>query len=148
MPSGPNGLVSLPALLAYLHKRHIRSLMVEGGATVISNFLAAHLADRLVLLSQGRVVAAGPLHELLERLDLQPATGRFEAGVVLETRVEHHDERFRLTHVRHGAQALVVPMTDVPVGTVLRLRIRARDVALATAKRRAGRRKIRVPIRA
>lgn len=49
LPSGPNGLVSLPALLDYLHGRHIRSLMVEGGATVISNFLAAHLADRLVL---------------------------------------------------------------------------------------------------
>ncbi|MBP6017025.1 MAG: GTP cyclohydrolase II [Candidatus Promineofilum sp.] len=49
LPSGPNGLVSLPALLDFLHGRHIRSLMVEGGATVISNFLAAHLADRLVL---------------------------------------------------------------------------------------------------
>ncbi len=89
------------------------------------------LADRLVLLSQGRVVAAGPLHELLERLDLQPATGRFEAGVVLETCVERHDDRYCLTHVRHGHQTLVVPRTDVPVGTVLRLRIRARDVALA-----------------
>ncbi|HWP20201.1 MAG TPA: molybdenum ABC transporter ATP-binding protein [Burkholderiaceae bacterium] len=89
------------------------------------------LADRLVLLAHGRVVAAGPLQELLERLDLQPATGRFEAGVVLETRVEGHDERFRLTQVRHGSQTLSVPMTDVPVGTVVRLRIRARDVALA-----------------
>ena len=49
LPTGPNGLVSLPALLDYLHGGHIRSLMVEGGATVISNFLAAHLADRLVL---------------------------------------------------------------------------------------------------
>jgi 3,4-dihydroxy 2-butanone 4-phosphate synthase/GTP cyclohydrolase II len=49
LPSGAAGLVSLPALLAHLRRRHIRSLMVEGGATVISNFLAEHLADRLVL---------------------------------------------------------------------------------------------------
>ena len=49
LPADPGGMVSLPALLAFLHHAHIRSLMVEGGATVISNFLAAHLADRLVL---------------------------------------------------------------------------------------------------
>jgi 3,4-dihydroxy 2-butanone 4-phosphate synthase/GTP cyclohydrolase II len=49
LPAGADGLVSLPALLAHLRRRHIRSLMVEGGATVISNFLAEHLADRLVL---------------------------------------------------------------------------------------------------
>ncbi len=49
LPAGPDGLVDLPALLEHLHRLHIRSLMVEGGAMVISNFLAGHLADRLVL---------------------------------------------------------------------------------------------------
>jgi 3,4-dihydroxy 2-butanone 4-phosphate synthase/GTP cyclohydrolase II len=49
LPADPSGLVSLKALLAYLNRLHIRSIMVEGGATVISNFLAEHLPDRLVL---------------------------------------------------------------------------------------------------
>jgi 3,4-dihydroxy 2-butanone 4-phosphate synthase/GTP cyclohydrolase II len=49
LPATPNGMVDLAALLAHLGRRHIRSVMVEGGATVISNFLAAHLVDRLVL---------------------------------------------------------------------------------------------------
>lgn len=49
LPSSADGMVSLPALLAELDRLHIRSLMVEGGATVISNILAEHLADRLVL---------------------------------------------------------------------------------------------------
>lgn len=51
LPSGPDGLVSLSALLGFLGGDDvgIRSLMVEGGATVISHFLAEHLADRLVL---------------------------------------------------------------------------------------------------
>lgn len=49
LPAGPDGLVDLQALLDHLHRQHIRSLMVEGGAMVISNFLAGHLADRLVL---------------------------------------------------------------------------------------------------
>lgn len=50
LPAAADGLVSLPALLDFLGRdSHIRSVMVEGGATVISNFLAEHLADRLVL---------------------------------------------------------------------------------------------------
>jgi 3,4-dihydroxy 2-butanone 4-phosphate synthase/GTP cyclohydrolase II len=51
LPAGPDGLVSLPVLLDFLagSSAHIRSVMVEGGATVISNFLAGYLADRLVL---------------------------------------------------------------------------------------------------
>jgi GTP cyclohydrolase II len=51
LPASPDGLVSLPALLDFLGNgpAHTRSVMVEGGATVISNFLAEHLADRLVL---------------------------------------------------------------------------------------------------
>lgn len=49
LPAAPNGMVDLAALLSHLARLHIRSVMVEGGATIISNFLAAHLVDRLVL---------------------------------------------------------------------------------------------------
>jgi 3,4-dihydroxy 2-butanone 4-phosphate synthase/GTP cyclohydrolase II len=49
LPANEQGLVSLAAMLAELHARAIRRVMVEGGAQVISNFLATHLADRLVL---------------------------------------------------------------------------------------------------
>ena len=41
--------VSLPALLAGLHAQGIRSVMVEGGAGVITSFLAARLVDEVVL---------------------------------------------------------------------------------------------------
>jgi 3,4-dihydroxy 2-butanone 4-phosphate synthase/GTP cyclohydrolase II len=49
LPAGDAGRVSLPALLAYLHRQHVRSLMIEGGARVIGRVLAERLADRLVL---------------------------------------------------------------------------------------------------
>ncbi|MCA9919080.1 MAG: GTP cyclohydrolase II [Anaerolineales bacterium] len=49
LPATANGQVSLPALLACLQKHNIRRLMVEGGATVITSFLAAQLVDRLVI---------------------------------------------------------------------------------------------------
>ena len=43
------GQVSLPHLLVGLHKRGIRRLMVEGGAGIITSFLAGQLVDRLVI---------------------------------------------------------------------------------------------------
>lgn len=45
----PSGQVNLHQLLAQLTGMGIRSLMVEGGAAIISSFLAAHLVDRLVV---------------------------------------------------------------------------------------------------
>lgn len=49
LPATANGQVSLPALLACLHKHGIHRLMVEGGAGIITSFLAGRLVDRLVI---------------------------------------------------------------------------------------------------
>lgn len=49
LPLTENGRVSLPALLDWLHQSGIRRLMVEGGANIITSFLAAQLVDRLVI---------------------------------------------------------------------------------------------------
>ena len=92
----------------------------------------ARLASTMVLLSEGRVAAVGPVAEVMTRLDLRPMTGRFEAGVVLEATVQRHDEAYQLTMVSLGDQTLSVPHLDAPFGARVRLRIRARDVALAT----------------
>ncbi|MEX2455037.1 MAG: molybdenum ABC transporter ATP-binding protein [Rhodospirillaceae bacterium] len=94
----------------------------------------ARLAQRMVVLAAGKKVADGPVTEVLERLDLQPATGRFEAGVVLTARVVGHDAGFRLTRLDHRGQRIEMPMVDLPVGSEVRLRVRARDVSLATVR--------------
>jgi molybdate transport system ATP-binding protein len=69
--------------------------------------------------------------EVMTRLDLRPLTGRFEAGVVVEGRIAAHDDAYQLTAVALGDQQLTVPRLDAAPGTAVRLRIRARDVALA-----------------
>lgn len=91
------------------------------------------LAERIVVLSHGTVRASGGTAEVLERLDLQAETGRFEAGALLTGRVAAHDATYRLTRVEVCGQAIEMPAADVPLGTEVRLRIRARDVALARA---------------
>jgi molybdate transport system ATP-binding protein len=91
----------------------------------------ARLATTLVVLSEGEVAAIGPTAEIMGRIDLFPLTGRAEAGAILATRVTAHDEEFGLTTVTAAAGDLRVPHLDLPIGTALRVRIRARDVMIA-----------------
>ncbi|MBK8988527.1 MAG: GTP cyclohydrolase II [Chloroflexi bacterium] len=49
LPSDPLGRVDLPVLLAQLAERGVQTLMVEGGARVITSFLDLHLADRVAV---------------------------------------------------------------------------------------------------
>lgn len=90
------------------------------------------LADRMLLLSEGRVAAQGGVGEVLQRLDLSPDTGRFEAGAILPATVIGHDDTYQLTLLEHAGQKIEAPRADLPVGTHARLRVRARDVMLAT----------------
>jgi GTP cyclohydrolase II len=56
--AAPGG-VDLAAVLAELHQAGVRSLMVEGGAGVITSLLAARLVDRLVVSVSPVIVGAG-----------------------------------------------------------------------------------------
>jgi molybdate transport system ATP-binding protein len=95
---------------------------------------ASRLASRMIVMDEGRKLAAGPVRALLERLDLQPATGHFEAGVVLDATVTDHDPQFHLTHLDCHGQAIAMPQVDLDIGATARIRIRARDVALARSR--------------
>lgn len=59
----------------------------------------ARLADHLVLLEQGKVLASGPIGETLARLDL-PSALADDASVVIEGEVAGYDGEYRLLTVR------------------------------------------------
>ena len=103
-------------------------------AIYVSHDLAevARLADRMVVLAAGKVIAEGAVGPILERLDLEPATGRFEAGALLTATVTGHDAGYQLTRLDLAGQPVSIPRIEVATGERVRLRIRARDVALAT----------------
>jgi molybdate transport system ATP-binding protein len=88
------------------------------------------LADQVVVMSEGRTVAAGPALSILSDLSLQPLVGRFEAGSVLAGRVVEQLAEWHLTRVDVAGQPITVPQLDAPIGASVRLRVRARDVAL------------------
>lgn len=93
----------------------------------------AALADRVLLVSEGRRVASGPITDMLSRLDLFPLTGRFEAGAIVACKITAHDSADGLTEVAFDGGTLTVPLLDMAVGADFRLRIRARDVILSTS---------------
>lgn len=88
------------------------------------------LADHLVLIDGGKVLAAGALSAIAERADL-PLARRDDAAAVLEGRVAEHDSPRELTRIAAGGAWFWVPLVDAAEGTVLRLRIPAREVFLA-----------------
>lgn len=91
------------------------------------------LAATLVLMVDGRAVAAGPVSELTARPDLNRWLGGYDAGVLLPARVAGRDAAWALTLLRTPAGTLTVPGVELPLGTETRVRIRARDVLLSLA---------------
>jgi molybdate transport system ATP-binding protein len=91
----------------------------------------ARLATTVVLIADGRVAAAGPTADIMQRLDIPALAGSADAGAVIEARVERHDAAAGLTELSSRAGLWRLHRIDAAVGTTLRLQVRARDVILA-----------------
>lgn len=91
------------------------------------------LADTLVIVDDGRVHAQGRVEDLMSRLDLGPLTGRYEGGAVLVGRVRCEDSAMGLAQLGILGHTCFTPAANLAPDETVRLRIRARDVALALA---------------
>ena len=101
----------------------------------VSHSLAevARLATTVVLLEAGRVVAAGPVGDVLADPGVAPAMGLREAGAVITARLSAQEED-GLTRLDHAGGAIFLPRVAAPLGVSLRLRILARDVMIAVER--------------
>ena len=88
------------------------------------------LAGHMVLLQDGRSIAAGATADILARLDL-PLASADDAGVVIEARVGEHDEVDHLTKVDFEGGTLWIGRVNAQCGSCVRVRVLARDVSLA-----------------
>jgi molybdate transport system ATP-binding protein len=116
-------------IFPYLEKMH-RELEIP--VIYVSHALdeVARLADHLVLLEQGRVIASGALNETLSRLDL-PTAHLDNAGAVIEAAVAVHDDAYHLTRLDFSGGSLWVSKVERAAGTPMRARVLARDVSIA-----------------
>ena len=117
-------------ILPYLERLH-RELDIP--VLYVSHAMdeVARLADHLVLMEKGKVIASGELHDTLARLDL-PTAHFDDAGAVIEARVAQHDEKYHLSRLDFAGGELWVGKVEQPFGTMMRARVLARDVSIAT----------------
>ena len=97
----------------------------------------ARLADHLVLIEAGQVIASGDTASLMTRLDLPLAQGD-GAGAIIATTVVSHDPEYLITLTRFDGGDVHIPQQlRCKTGDTVRIRVQARDVSL-TLQRQSG----------
>lgn len=93
----------------------------------------ARLADRVILIDNGRIDAVGSAAGILGRESLRASSLPFEPVSILDVVVTGHIEELHLTRVMHGGQVLTIPeLKTTGVGESARLAVRASDVVVAS----------------
>jgi molybdate transport system ATP-binding protein len=116
-------------ILPYLGRvRSVLKIPIIYASHALDESLA--IADTLVLITHGRVTAAGPVARLTAQADL-PLALRDDATGILHGTISAHDPGRRLTTVACGPQTMLVPLLDLPEESSVRLLIAAREVILA-----------------
>lgn len=93
----------------------------------------ARLADHLVLMDAGKVLASGPLNELSSRLDLA-ARAEDDLGVVIHARLALVDTAWHLARVDFTGGSLWIRNQNIALGKLVRVHILAKDVSVTTCE--------------
>ena len=99
LPADERGRVDLRALLSELHSLGVHSLMVEGGAALITSFLCEQLVDRLAVCIAPKILGRGieavgdlGIYDLTDSLILaDTSVTPYGVDLVLDSRVEYPD---------------------------------------------------------
>jgi molybdate transport system ATP-binding protein len=144
------GLASSPRLLlldeplANIDRRGRRDLLCRLGnlhrqldlpMIYVSHDMAelAELAEHLLVISEGRIAAEGPLLELSTRIELALSHEEQAAAIVSAT-IESHNEGYGLTELALDGQRMFVGKLAESPGTAIRLRLPARDISLCRTR--------------
>ena len=95
------------------------------------------LADSVVLLSAGTLVAAGAVQDIMGHAELASVGGPFQGGTVIEAKVVSQDVEDELATLAFDGGTLAVSGLDALIGERVRVRVRARDVSIALEEPRA-----------
>ena len=96
----------------------------------------ARLADHLVLLNAGQVVASGPTRELMTRLDLPLAHGD-AASSIIDAVITRIEPSYHLSHAEFAGGQVSLLNPNLKVGQRVRIRVQARDVSLTLERQQS-----------
>lgn len=91
----------------------------------------ARLADRVVLIGEGRTLEAEAPDAAFDRPEAEAAAGLSAPLSILDGRVTAHDPAGNATRIDLAGMAFLAPLLDVAPGERMRVVVDARDVALA-----------------
>ncbi|UXN59938.1 molybdenum ABC transporter ATP-binding protein [Phyllobacterium zundukense] len=94
----------------------------------------ARLADRVIVMSEGKVAMAGAAADVLSHTSISITTDRREAGSLVEGKVLNYDPMHKLTTIGFKTSKIYVSGTEVAVGKSVRVHILAKDVMLSTIR--------------
>ncbi len=118
----------LPWLERLRDELHVPMLYVTHSADEM-----ARLADHLVVLACGQVLASGPAAEVLSAIH-GPGVGGEDAGALLQGHLVERDERWQLARVAFDGGSLWLRDSGLALGQPARLRVLARDVSITTTE--------------
>ncbi|PBI78302.1 molybdenum ABC transporter ATP-binding protein [Rahnella victoriana] len=88
------------------------------------------LAEKVLVLDAGKVLAMGTLEEVWASNVMRPWLPKEEQSSVLNVSVLEHHPRYEMTALAIGDQRLWISKVDEEPGTALRIRVNATDVSL------------------
>jgi len=91
----------------------------------------ARLADHLVVMEDGKVLASGPTRETLARMD-NPFRLEDDAGVLVEGTIRELDQRWHLARFEFDGGSLWLRRDNgMKIGDRVRIQLLSRDISLA-----------------
>ena len=93
----------------------------------------SRLADHLMLIEDGKIIGNGPINEMLTRFDL-PLSHSGDAISIFDARVISRDTDFNLMHLEFKGGQFIVPDNKLPIDSLVRIRVAARDVSITKKK--------------
>jgi molybdate transport system ATP-binding protein len=116
-------------ILPFLEKLHNELSMPVLYVTHSPNEVA-RLADHLVVLDQGKVVANGGINDTISQINT-PVQLSEKASVIIETTITAIDKQWHLAQASFDGGSIWVRDLSFSIGDKLRFRIMARDVSIA-----------------
>ena len=93
----------------------------------------SRLADHIMLIEDGKIIGNGPINEILTRFDL-PLSHSGDAISIFDASVMSRDTDFNLMHLEFKGGQFIVPDNKLPIESLVRIRVAARDVSITKKK--------------